>query len=73
MGGSCQLFAILVGPGPKSPDSWGWNAQSQTLIGQRGMLSRHCGSGVGCGGKAGLGDPGLALSLDMKGSATCFI
>ena len=60
MGGGCQLFAILVGPGLKSPDSHGWNGQSPPLIGPRGMLSPQCGSSVGCGGKAGLGDPGLS-------------
>ena len=68
MGGGCQLFAILVGPGPRSLDSHGWNAQSPPLIGPRGMLGPHCGSGVSRGGGRWIGRSWLGPEFGYEGS-----
>ena len=68
LGGGCQLFAILVGPGPRSPDSRGCNGQSPPLIGPRGMLGPHCGSGVGRSGGCWIGKSWRGPEFGYEGS-----
>ena len=68
MGVGCQLFAILVGPGPRSLDSHRWNAQSPPLIDPRGMLGPHCSSAVGCDGGRWIGRSWLGPEFGYEGS-----